>query len=122
MSGNRIINTGGGNYNESIQGDYIQGNSINIQSSDINITQDLSQTEYQIQQLLNKLHSQGYSQQDAQQKVASDLATKAKNDPVVKNKLVKFGQYISDAAANGLIGEAAVVVIKMALALTRVTI
>jgi hypothetical protein len=111
MSADRIINIGSGNYNE-IQGNYILGDSINIQGNEINITQ----AEYQIQQLLNQLQGNGFSTEDAQKKVASDLIIKAKKDPATKKKLVKWGQYISDAAANGLIGEATVAVIKIALA------
>ena len=109
MSGDRIIHTGGGAYNESIHGD-----SINIQGNHINISQDLSQAAAQIQQLLNQLQTQGYSSAEAQQQVAQDLATQATNEPNTKTTLTKLGHYLGDAAANGLIGEAAVNVVKVA--------
>jgi uncharacterized protein YoaH (UPF0181 family) len=112
MSGDRIINTGGGTYNESIH-----GNSINLQGNYRNISQDLSQSATQIQQLLNQLQTQGYSSEEAQHKVAKDLATQAKNEPNTRNKLAKLGRYLGDAAANGLIGEAVVEVVKTALGL-----
>ena len=109
MSGNRNIYMGaGGNYNESIQGDYIQGDRINI-------SQDLPQAAAQIQQLLYQLQSQGYSQADAQHKVANDWANEANNDSKAKGTLVKLGDYINNTAANGVIGQAAVEVIILAL-------
>ena len=123
MGGDRTINIGSGTYNESINtggGTYnesIHGNSINIQGSYININQDLSQAAAQIQKIVTQLKTQGYSSEEAQNKVAQDLATKAKSDLRTKTTLTKLRQYLGDAAANGLIGEAAVEVIKTALRL-----
>jgi uncharacterized protein YoaH (UPF0181 family) len=125
MSGDRIIHTGGGTYNESIHGDSINvqgnyinnGDSINVQGNYIKISQDLAQAATQIQQFLNQLQTQGYSSTEAQKKVAKDLATQAKNEPNTKVTLTKLGRYLGDAAANGLIGEAVVNVVKVALAL-----
>ncbi|MEG4588379.1 hypothetical protein QUA54_24640 [Microcoleus sp. MOSTC5] len=111
MAGERNIYMGSGNsgnYNESIQGNYIQGNFINT-------GQDFSQVTDQIQQLLIQLQRQGYTPQDAQQKVASDLVSQANNDSQFSSYLVKWRQYVLDAAANGLIGEAVVGVVKLAL-------
>lgn len=110
MAGDRKIYMGSGNYNESIQGYYIEGNFINT-------GQDLSQVTAQIQQLLIQLQKQGYTPQDAQQKVASDLVSQANNDSPAKSRLVKWGQYVLDGAANGLIGEAVVGVVKLTLGL-----
>jgi hypothetical protein len=113
MAGDRNIYMGSGNsgnYNESIQGNYIQGNFINM-------GQDLSQVTAQIQESLIQLQTQGYTPQDAQQKVASDLVSQANNDSQFRSNLVKFGKFVSDAAANGLIGEATVGVIKLAFGL-----
>lgn len=112
MSGDRTINIGGGTYNESIR-----GNNINIQGNHINISQDLSQAAAQIQELLTQLQAQGYTPEQAQQQVAEDLANQANNEPVTKSKLAKIGQYLGDAAANGLIGEATVEVLKNVLRL-----
>jgi len=112
MSGDRIFNMSGGTYNQSIQ-----GNSINIQgNSYINISQEIAQYAAQIQERLNQLQTQGYSSQAAQQEIAKDLATQAKNEPNTRTKLTKLGHYLGDAAANGLIGEAVVGVVKVALA------
>lgn len=105
--GNNVY-MGSGNYNQSIQGNYIQGNFINM-------GHDLSQVATQIQESLIQLQTQGYTPQDAQQKVASDLVSQANNDSQAKSRLVKLGQYVRDAAANGLIGEASIGVIKLAL-------
>ena len=107
MSANRIINTGGGAYNESIH-----GNNINIQGNHINISQDLSQAATQIQELLTQLQTQGYTPEEAQQKVTNDLANQANNDPITRSRLAKIAQYLGDAAANGLIGEATIEVLK----------
>jgi len=41
--------------------------------------------------------------------------SQANNDSQAKSRLVKFGQYVLDGAANGLIGEASIGVIKLAL-------
>lgn len=101
MAGDRNIHMGSGNYNESIQGNYIQGNFINM-------GQDWSQVTAQIKELLTQLQTQGYTLQDAQQKVASDLVYQANNDSQFRTNLVKLRQYLLDGAANGLIGEAAV--------------
>jgi hypothetical protein len=124
MSGERIFHISGGTYNESIQGDSISvqgnyinnGDSTNVQGNYINISQDISQAAAQIQQRLNQLETQGYSLEEAQQKVARALAIQAKNEPNTRNKLIKLGRYLGDAAANGLIGEAVVWVVKVALA------
>ncbi|WP_293126547.1 hypothetical protein [Microcoleus sp. bin38.metabat.b11b12b14.051] len=112
MAGNNVYMGSGnsGNYNESIQGNYIQGNCINID-------RDSSQAAAKIQQLLIKLQTEGYTPQDAQQKIASDLVSQANKDSQFKSWLVDFAHYVSDAGANGLIGEAAVNVVKLALGL-----
>ena len=52
MAGDRFIDTGGGNYNE-----FIQGDSINVQGNYVNISQDLAQAAAQIQQLLIQLET-----------------------------------------------------------------
>jgi hypothetical protein len=67
--------------------------------------------------LLIQLQKQGYTPQDAQQKVASELVSQANNDSPAKSRLVKLGQYVLDGAANGLIGEAVVGVVKLTLGL-----
>jgi len=80
--------------------------------------QTLAEAAAEIQQLLKQLEqTQQYTPEAAQQKVAGDLATKANNDAAVKSRLEKWSQYMGDAVANGLIGEAAVTVLKLTLQL-----
>ena len=57
MSNNRFVNTGGGNYNESIQGNYVQGNYID-NSSNVN---QLLEIVTSVEQDLKRLKDQGYS-------------------------------------------------------------
>ncbi|HEY9302506.1 MAG TPA: hypothetical protein VIQ31_40305 [Phormidium sp.] len=110
MANDHNIYMGSGNYSQSIKGNYIQGNFISR-------SQDLSEVTAQIQESLIQLQTQGYTPQDAQQKVASDLASQANNDSQAKSRLVQLGQYVFDGAANGLIGEAVVGVVKLTLGL-----
>jgi uncharacterized protein YjbI with pentapeptide repeats len=77
--------------------------------------QTLTEAAAEIQQLLAQLQTQGYSPEAAQQQVASDLAKRVRSNPEAKSKLAKWGQYLGDAAANGLIGEAVVTVLKLVL-------
>lgn len=112
-NGDRSINYNiNGNFIKSIsiEGDYLQvhGNNININNS-----QDLSKIIAQIQDLLNQLEKQGYSPQEAQQKVAKDWI---QNNPNAKGKLVRLGKYISDAGASAVVGEATLGVIKLIFA------
>ncbi|MBH8551510.1 hypothetical protein I8751_03780 [Nostocaceae cyanobacterium CENA357] len=103
----------GGNFNNSIS---IEGNYLQVHGNYTNISQDLYQATTQIQELLHQLENQGYSRQDAQQKVAKDWANEVKKNPTTKGKLVKLGQSIRDAAANAVIGEATLNVIKLVFA------
>ncbi len=121
--GSYNIHTGGGNYNASISGNYNESIAGNyIQGNYISMSQDLSQAAAQIQQLLTQLRTQqGYSQEDAQQQVANDLASQAQSNPTVKDKLVKWGQSLGDAAAKTTVSEAATAVVKLALALAGIS-
>jgi hypothetical protein len=76
----------------------------------------------EIQQRLAQLQAQGYSPEAAQEQVASDLAKRVQTNPEEKSKLAKWGQYLGDAAANGLIGEAVVIVLKSAAQLAGIPI
>ena len=99
MSSNRKINTGGGNYYESIStsgGDYIQGNYINM-------SQDLTQAATQIQDLIEQLQKRGVAVDVAQEKVAQDVANQAQNNPTLKAKLLKWGQSLGDATVNDVV-------------------
>lgn len=99
MSGDRVINTGGGNYYESIRtegGNYIQGNYINL-------SQDLTQAASQIQDLLQQLQKQGVTVEVAQEQVANGMADQAQNNSTMKDKLVKWGQSLGDATVSDVV-------------------
>jgi hypothetical protein len=99
MGDNRTINTGGGNYYESIDtsgGDYIQGNYISM-------SQDLTQAASQIQDLIEQLQKSGVEVDVAQEQVARDVAAQAQKNPTVRNKLVKWGQSIGDATVSDVV-------------------
>lgn len=97
---------------------------LNDYSSNIDYSakQSLAEAAAEIQQLLTQLQTKGYSLEEAQEQVATDLAQQAQSNPTVNNKLVKWGQYVSDAVANGIIGDVAVEVIKLALRLAGISI
>lgn len=99
MGDNRTINTGGGNYYESIDtsgGDYVQGNYTSM-------SQDLTQAASQIQDLIEQLQKSGVAVDVAQEQVARDVAAQAQRNPTVRNKLVKWGQSIGDATVNDVV-------------------
>jgi uncharacterized protein YjbI with pentapeptide repeats len=77
--------------------------------------QTLAEAATEIQNLLKQLQSDGFSLDDAQKQVASDLVNRAQNNPTFKSKLERWARYLGDAAANGLIGEAVVTVLKSVL-------
>ncbi|MEW6492448.1 MAG: hypothetical protein AB1589_08050 [Cyanobacteriota bacterium] len=110
MSNERTINTGGGNYYESIStsgGNYIQGNYINM-------SQDLTQAAAQIQELIEQLQKSGLTVDSAQEKVAKDVANQAQNNPTMKDKLVKWGQSLGDATVNDVVKGAVKLAIRSA--------
>jgi uncharacterized protein YjbI with pentapeptide repeats len=84
--------------------------------------QTLAEAAAEIQQLLKQLETQGYSPEAAQQQIASDLAKRVQSNPEAKSRLAQWGQYLGDAAANGLIGEAAVTVLKLVAQLAGIPI
>lgn len=74
VSGNRSINTGGGDYYESIStggGNYVQGNYVNM-------SQDLTQAAVQIQDLIEHLQKQGVTVDVAKDQVVQDIALRLK--------------------------------------------
>jgi|688.fasta_scaffold285277_1 hypothetical protein len=99
MGDNRTVNTGGGNYYESIDtsgGDYVQGNYINM-------SQDLTQAASHIQDLIEQLQKNGVSVDVAQEQVAKDVAAQAQKNPTVRDKLVKWGQSLGDATVSDVV-------------------
>ncbi|MGL6342182.1 MAG: hypothetical protein ACRC80_23920 [Waterburya sp.] len=117
MAGDRNIHMGSGNYNERINGNYVQGNYYAPEQK-----QTLAEAAADIQQLSTQLQSQGFSSEDAQQQAANDLAKKAQDDPKTLEKLVKWGQSLGDTAAKTTVSEAAKEVLKIALKLSGVPI
>jgi hypothetical protein len=117
--GDRIINTSGGNYNEIIQGNYIQGNYTenHREFNYINLQQDLSQIALDIQSLSSQLQKAGSTPVEAQQKIAQTLIATVKNNSSLKTRLLQLGEYLGNAAASGLIGEVAIEGVKLALRL-----
>lgn len=106
--GDRNINTGGGNYNERIDGNYIQGNYINM-------SQDLTQAAQQIQDLLQQLQNQGVPVETSQQQVAADMAKQAETNPAMMEKLVLWGKAMANKASETTVSEAAKIVLTLAL-------
>lgn len=105
-------------------GGFAQRDSFGGTLYDYSLNNDYSSAEAaaEIEKLLIQLQSQGYSPENAKQKVASDLATQAKSDSASKRKLTRWGQYLGDTAANGIIGDGAVEVIKLALRLAGIPV
>jgi len=83
-----------GNYNESIQGDYIE-----IQGNYININQDFSDVATEIRELITQLKNQGYSEDNAETIVASELAEQARKHSKVRKKLFKWRKSFRGATA-----------------------
>jgi argininosuccinate lyase len=104
--GDRIINTG--EYNEFgqvntqyfVQGDFItiEGNSIKIDMS-----QDLTQAAVQIQDLIEQLQKRGVTTKVAHKQVAENIATQAKKNPALKDKLRNWGQSLADATVSDVV-------------------
>ena len=111
--GDRTIHTDGGNYNERIEGNYIQG-------SYFNTGQDLTQAAQQIQDLLQQLQNQGATVEDAQQRVATDLAKQAATNPSMMGKLVLWSKAMANKASETTVSEAAKMVLTLALKATGV--
>jgi polyhydroxyalkanoate synthesis regulator phasin len=80
----------------------------------INVNQDLTHVTEQIQGLIDRLQQQGKSPEEAQEKVAQDIATQAQNDPTAKEKLVKWGQSIGTATVTDVVKGAVKLAIRLA--------
>ncbi|NJR74783.1 MAG: hypothetical protein HC773_16395 [Scytonema sp. CRU_2_7] len=91
---NLTIYTEGGNYNESIHGDYLE-----IQGNYININQDFSDVAAEIRELITQLKTQGYSEDNAETIVASELAEQARINSKVRKKLFKWRKSFRGATA-----------------------
>lgn len=94
-TGYRNIHTDGGNYNQSIQGNYIQGDYIKIQGCYINTNQELSDVVAEFREVVNQLKNQGYSADRAEAQVAKDLEEKARSNAKVKKRVVKWAKSLN---------------------------
>jgi hypothetical protein len=92
----RNISTNGGNYNESIKGDYIQGDYIKIQNQPIDISEDFTQILEKLQTILITLISQGSSREEAVNQIANDLAKESRIHPEIKSKFLLY-EYTNDS-------------------------
>jgi hypothetical protein len=80
----------GGTYNEFIDGDYVQGDYIKIQGNQIYIGQDLSHFTAQIQEILNRLRTQDYSKEEAEEQVAQELKTEYYKNSKFRKRLFRW--------------------------------
>lgn len=83
-------------------------------------SQSISQASTEIQNLLTTLQNNGLTQEQAEEKVADNLATQAKDNPTFKSKLVNWGTSLGNKAAETSVSEIARRVIKLALNLAGV--
>ncbi|NMG11338.1 hypothetical protein DP117_32525 [Brasilonema sp. UFV-L1] len=84
MTGDRNINTGGGNYNERIHGDYVQGNYYAAGQ-----TQSLAEAAAEIQLLLKQLEQTYPTTTTSQQMVVAAEAIKhIESNPSLKKRAI----------------------------------
>ncbi|MBD2415301.1 hypothetical protein H6H01_32230 [Nostoc calcicola FACHB-3891] len=84
MAGERNINTGGGNYNERIERDYIQGNYYAAGQP-----QSLAEAAAEIQQLLKQLEQTYPTNTTSQQMVvAAEAINRIESNPLLKERVI----------------------------------
>jgi hypothetical protein len=89
---------------------------------DASSTNNLSEAALQIHELLQQLQTQGNTPEEAQQKVAKDLAKQAESDSSVMGKLVQWGKSLADTAGKTTVSEATKGVVKLALQIAGIPI
>ena len=109
MTGGRNINIGSGNYNERIEGDYIQGNYYNAPQK-----QNLAEAAAEIQELLKQLEkTYDTSTYSGKGQVASEIIKTIENNPELKARIISalkvgsvkaFEQFLNHPAASFVIG------------------
>ena len=107
---NHDINTGGGNYNRVVEGNYIQGDYINIQDNRVDMSKDITSILDDFRAILNEMKSQGYSTEQTEQAVtqmAEELAKETRKKPYVKGKF-----HIDENAADSEVYETFVSLIR----------
>jgi hypothetical protein len=113
--GDRNIQMGNGNYIERVDGNYIQGNYINM-------SQDLAQAAQQIQNLLQQLQNQGTTAETSQQQVATEMAKQAGTNPAMMEKLVVWSKAMANKASETTVSEAVKIVLNLALNATGISV
>ena len=99
----------------------VTGVASNIEGNqNIFTSQSISQASTEIQNLLTTLQNNGLTQEQAEGKVAKDLANAAENDSAALGKLVNWGKSLGNKAAETSVSEIARRVIKLALNLAGV--
>ena len=83
---NHDINTGGGNYNRVIKGNYIQGDYIKIQDKRVDLSKNITSILDDFRLILTKMQNQGYSTEQAVTQMAKELAEETRKKPYVKSK------------------------------------
>ena len=81
----------------------------------LNLSQDLVQAAAQIQDLLTQLQTEGATTETAQQQVATDLASAAKANPTMMDKLAGWGQTLTQEVSKKTIGDVVSETVKLAL-------
>ena len=104
---NHDINTGGGNYNRVVEGNYIQGDYINIQDNRVDMSKDITSILDDFRAILNEMKSQGYSTEQAVTQMAEELAKETRKKPYVKGKF-----HIDENAADSEVYETFVSLIR----------
>jgi hypothetical protein len=80
----------------------------------IHMNEDLTSLAAQIQSSIDCLQQQGKPPEEAQAEVAQDIATQAQNDPIIKEKLIKWGQSIGTATVTDVVKGAVKLAIRLA--------
>ncbi|MGB3299482.1 MAG: hypothetical protein WBA76_14555, partial [Phormidesmis sp.] len=80
----------------------------------INMSQDLTHAAVQIQDLIEQLQNKGATAEVAQQQVAMDISTQARDNPAIRNKLVKWGQSLGDKTVSDVVRSAVKLAIRSA--------
>jgi hypothetical protein len=80
----------GENYTESISGNYVQGDYVEVQNYQINVNQDLQGVTDQLQKILTSLHQQGINEKDSQRRVIDDLTRQVSGNPRLANNLIRL--------------------------------
>jgi len=109
MSGD--INIGDNNSNIVIA----KGNTNPIINNIFEKNQDISETALEIEKILNQIKSKGFSESYAQEEVADKLATKAKSNSTMMEKLKSLGGSFAGITGKAIVTEGVKIAFKLAL-------